>query len=86
MNQAMFSLKSSLKLGSQADAVWLLQAMLAALSRHYINLARPALNGTYDEFTRQAVLRVQRACGLPDTGVTDEKTWNEIVQMFCCWQ
>ena len=44
------------------------------------------MTGTYDESSRQVVLRVQRACGLPDNGVTDEKTWNEIVQMFCCWQ
>ena len=60
--------------------------MLAALSRHYVNLQPPKPNGIYDEATRQSVMRIQRACGLPDTGVTDETTWNEIVQMFCCWQ
>ena len=66
--------------------VWLLQAMLAAISRHFINLGKPDLNGSYDEATRQAVMRVQRACGLTPDGVTDEQTWEHIVQLFGSWQ
>lgn len=75
-----------LKPGSQSDSVWLLQAMLSAIGRHYINIHAPTPNGTYDEDTRQSVMRIQRACGLTPDGVTDEKTWSEIAQMFCCGQ
>lgn len=88
MNQPSLTLTLSvtLKPGSQHDMVWLLQAMLAAISRHFINLGKPDLNGSYDEATRQAVMRVQRACGLTPDGVTDEQTWEHIVQLFGSWQ
>lgn len=88
MNQPSLTLTLTvaLKPGSQQDMVWLLQAMLAAISGHFINLSKPDLNGSYDEATRQAVMRVQRACGLTPDGITDERTWQEIVQLFCSWQ
>lgn len=73
----------TLKPGSQSDAVWLLQAMLSAIGRHYINIHPPTPCGMYDEATRQSIMRIQRACGLTPDGVTDEKTWEMIAGMFC---
>lgn len=72
-----------LKPGSQSDDVWLLQAMLAALGRRYINIHPPRPNGLYDEQTRQSIMRVQRACRLPPNGVTDQATWEALVRLFC---
>lgn len=71
-----------LKPGSQSDTVWLLQAMLCAIGRHYINIHPPKPSGQYDESTRQSIMRIQRACGLTPDGVTDEKTWEAITLMF----
>ena len=34
-----------LKPGSQSDTVWLLQAMLSAIGRHYINIHPPKPSG-----------------------------------------
>ena len=75
-----------LKPGSQSDTVWLLQAMLSAIGRHYINIHPPKPSGQYDESTRQSIMRIQRACGLTPDGVTDEQTWAHIVQLFGSWQ
>lgn len=72
--------------GCENDEVWLLQAMLAAISRHYVNLAQPSLNGVYDSLTTEAVKRVQRALGIADTGETNQETWDHIILMFCCWR
>lgn len=81
-----YTLPEPLCRGCQNDEVWLLQAMLASLSRHFVNLIQPTLNGVYDRITEQAVMRVQRAYGVPDTGTTDQETWDHIIYMFCCWR
>lgn len=72
--------------GCENDEVWLLQAMLASISRHYVNLTQPSLNGVYDELTTEAVRRVQRALGISDTGEANQETWDHIILMFCCWR
>ena len=76
------SFNGPLKPGSQSDTVWLLQAMLSAIGRHYINIHPPVPCGLYDEATRQSIMRIQRACGLTPDGITQEKTWDAITQMF----
>lgn len=88
MKQVPFSytLPKPLCLGCEHDEVWLLQAMLTAISRHFVNLAQPSLNGTYDRPTEEAVRRVQRALGIPATGETNQQTWDHIILMFCCWR
>lgn len=88
MEQIPFSIawKTPLSRGSECDLVWLVQAMLTALSNHFINLSRPAFTGVYDESTEEAVMRIQRACGIPDTGVVDSETFTNLAQMFCTWQ
>lgn len=87
MKQKPFSyvLPEPLRPGCESDAVWLLQAMLAAISRHFVNLMQPSLNGVYDERTTESVKRVQRALGIADTGETDQETWDHIILMFCSW-
>ncbi len=81
-----YLLPEPLSRGSQNDEVWLLQAMLASISRHFVNLVQPTLNGIYDRPTEQAVLRIQKACGLPATGTTDQETWDHIIHIFCSWR
>ena len=49
--------------------------MLAAISRHYVNLPQPSLNGVDDEPTAEAVKRIQRSLGITDTGETNQETW-----------
>lgn len=88
MKQQPFSyvLSETLCPGCENKEVWLLQAMLAAISKHFINLTQPSLNGVYDSLTVEAVMRVQRALGIAATGETNQETWDHIILMFCCWR
>lgn len=88
MERISFSVKLAAPLtqGSQGDLVWLVQAMLSALSHRFINLTCPAMTGTYDAQTSAAIARIQRAWGLEDTGNLDRETFQRLAELFCCWQ
>ena len=55
-----------------------LQYMLRQLSFTYKFLPELAVDGVFGERTLEAVMRFQRAAGLPVTGSVDQATWNAI--------
>ena len=73
---------NGLQSGDSGEKVRHLQYMLSVLSA-YINSIPPIeIDGIFGPATRNAVIAAQRYFGLPQTGVVDETTWDEIYDQF----
>ncbi len=73
---------NALQQGSSGDKVRQLQYMLAILSDYISQIPEVAIDGIYGPATRSAVLAVQRYFALPETGVVDARTWDEIYDQY----
>lgn len=73
---------NALQMGSSGDKVKFLQYMLSILSSYISDIPPLAIDGIYGQTTRAAVLSAQRWLGLPETGVVDDRTWDEIYDQF----
>jgi len=73
---------NALRQGSTGDKVRQLQYMLSILSDFIPSIPPLSIDGIYGPATRSAVLAVQRRFSLPETGVVDARTWNEIYDQF----
>lgn len=73
---------NALQLGNSGDKVRQLQYMLAILSSYIPGIPPVAVDGNYGPATRAAVLAAQRRFVLPETGVVDARTWDEIYDQF----
>ena len=56
--------------------------MLSVLSAYISSIPPVTVDGTFGPATRSAVVAAQRYFGLPQTGVVDEVTWDEIYDQF----
>ena len=68
--------------GDTGEKVRLLQYMLSILASYISYIPSIAVDGTYGPATRSAVLAAQRLFGLPETGVVDARTWDEIYDQY----
>lgn len=59
-----------------------LQSMLQIIGKNDTTYAQIIPDGIYGPETVSAVAAFQRIHGLPTTGVTDQKTWETIVQIY----
>ena len=59
-----------------------LQYMLSVLSAYISDIPPLTIDGIFGNATRNAVLAAQRRFGLPQTGVVDAKTWDEIYDQY----
>ncbi len=73
---------NALQVGSSGEPVRLLQYMLSILSNYIPEIPPVSIDGIYGTATRNAVLAAQRRFRLPETGVVDTQTWNEIYDQF----
>ena len=73
---------NGLTVGSRGDKVRHLQYMLSVLAAYINEIPTIALDGIYGAETERAVLAAQRWFGLPQTGVVDASTWDEIYDQF----
>ena len=73
---------NALQQGSTGDKVRQLQYMLSVLSEYIRSIPPLTIDGIYGSATRAAVLAAQRRFGLPETGVVDPATWDEIYDQF----
>jgi len=69
---------NALQTGDTGDKVRLLQYMLSVLSSFISEIPPFSIDGIYGSQTRAAVLAAQRRFRLPETGVVDAATWDEI--------
>ena len=53
-----------------------IQYFLSAVSFFNSAVPDPGTSGVYDEMTRNSVIAFQAFNGLPQTGITDDATWN----------
>lgn len=59
-----------------------LQTMLRTLAEHDDRYQAVVPDGVYSPQTMRAVSQFQQIAGLPVTGVTDQRTWEEIVSRY----
>lgn len=77
-----WSYPGSLSEGAQGDKVRHLQYMLSVLSEYISYIPPVEIDGIFGPATRDAVVAAQRWLGLPQTGIVDEQTWDEIYDQF----
>lgn len=68
--------------GDRGIKVEHLQYMLSVLSAYISEIPPLTVDGIFGDATRNAVLAAQRRFGLPETGVVNGTTWNEIYDQF----
>ena len=72
----------ALQIGDNGEKVRHLQYMLSILSAYIPEILPLTVDGIYGTQTRAAVLASQRRFALPETGVVDATTWDEIYDQF----
>ena len=73
---------NALQTGSTGDKVRQLQYMLSTLATFIPEIPPINVDGVFGSATRSAVLAAQRRFRLPETGVVDAATWDEIYDQF----
>ena len=68
--------------GSDSPYILLLQAMLHTLSPYFENLSDCTLCGSYDDATEASVMCLQKAAGVPETGVCDKQLWRLLTGLY----
>ena len=68
--------------GDSSANLYLLQAMLAFLSRYHTEIGSPEQSGVLDATTAEALAAFQLLAGLPATGELDKVTWRYLVNQF----
>lgn len=73
---------NALQVGDTGEKVRQLQYMLSVLSAYITQMPPVSVDGIYGPSTRSAVISAQRRFRLPETGVVDAMTWDEIYDQF----
>ena len=73
---------SPIRQGNTGIRVEHLQYMLSVLAAYIPEIPPLTIDGIFGNNTRNAVLAAQRRFGLPETGVVDAATWDEIYDQF----
>ena len=73
---------NTLQIGSSGEKVRQLQYMLSVLANYISTIPPLRIDGIYGQATRASVLAAQRRFALPETGVVDTQTWDEIYNQF----
>ena len=74
--------ENALQVGSTGEQVRLLQYRLSVLSDFIPGIPNVTVDGIYGPATRAAVLAAQRRFRLPETGIVDKATWDEIYDQY----
>ncbi len=84
ISQGEFSLQytEDLRPGMQSNQVRGLQYFLAVVGAYYASVQPITITGYYDAQTEQSVKSFQRVFGLPQTGIVDETTWNDLYRAY----
>lgn len=68
--------------GASGTAVRILQYYLAVVGAYYSNVMPVDITGTFDAKTENSVRSFQQVFGLPETGIVDRETWNNIEDAY----
>ena len=69
-------------IGQSSPYVYLMQGMLAQLSKDYQEILLPGFDGVLGSDTSNALKGFQQLAGLPATGTLDRITWRHLVRQF----
>ncbi|MBE6826964.1 MAG: spore cortex-lytic protein [Ruminococcus sp.] len=84
ISQGEFSLQftDDLRLGMQSNQVRALQYFLAVVGAYYAAVQPVEITGYYGEMTEASVRSFQRVYGLPQTGIVDQTTWEDLYRAY----
>ena len=68
--------------GQSGANVRVVQYILSVVGAYYDAVPRITITGTYDEATANAVRAFQQIYGLPQTGIVDADTWEELYRAY----
>ena len=71
-----------IRIGMQSDEVRIIQYYLAVIGAYYEAVSPVSITGYFGEETEKSVKSFQRVFGLPQTGVVDRLTWNDIYRAY----
>ena len=71
-----------IEVGDRGVKVEHLQYMLSVLAAYIPEIPDLTIDGVFGPATRNAVLAAQRRFGLPETGIVNNETWDEIYDQF----
>lgn len=74
--------KQELRPDMQSEQVRGLQYFLAVVGAYYESVRPIRITGVYDDQTEASVRSFQRVYGLPETGIVDEATWNDLYRAY----
>lgn len=74
--------ENELKIGSQGFTVREIQYYLAVIGAYYDAVLPVDITGYFGEETEKSVKSFQQVFGLPQTGVVDRQTWNDIYRAY----
>ncbi len=74
--------RNPISFGDRGVRVEHLQFMLSVLSAYIPEIPGVQVDGVFGPATRNAVLAVQQRYDLPQTGIVDHRTWDEIYDQF----
>ena len=77
-----WALNNPIRPGETGVRVEHLQYMLSVLSAYIPDIPPLNIDGIYGDQTRASVLAAQRRFGLPETGIVNAETWDEIYDQF----
>ena len=72
---------TALRLGSQSDAVRLVQERLNIISDYYPAVPKVDVTGYFGRDTQNAVLAFEREFGIPPRGIVFPFTWERLAQV-----
>lgn len=70
------------RIGMQGDEVRIVQYYLAVIGAYYEAVSPVSVTGYFGEETEKSVKSFQRVFGLPQTGVVDRLTWNDMYRAY----
>ncbi len=68
--------------GMDNEFVYTLRLMLRNLASKFSNFTFIDVGSVFDEETKRQVLIFQQVISVPQTGVVDKKTWNELAEVY----
>jgi len=74
--------EEELKKGDKGKGVLSIQYYLAVIGAYYERVSPVDITGNFGQMTEDSVKSFQEVFGLPQTGVVDERTWNDIYRAY----
>lgn len=74
--------EEELKKGDKGKGVLSIQYYLAVIGAYYERVSPVDITGNFGQMTEDSVKSFQEVFGLPQTGVVDETTWNDIYRAY----